>query len=189
MSWGILLYGGLSVAVYQRDWYTWLPFSLHQGLFAAILVYMGTLARRYRLLSYPMTWGGVLLALCIFLFSAFSGARFYIVKAYAENGLYTFFGAIAGVILLIQLSRWIAQIPILNSVLRFLGKHTLFLLCAHAIESVVFPWGVYFYYIPLDRDNMLELFLAKSSLCVLCLLIYVAAKRMIVREAKPLASL
>lgn len=139
-------YRGIVIALiayvgYKTTNVVWLPFSIQAGMTAAIFVYFGVLARKYKVLE-RKTSPFILSSLAgIWLYCILFCGRMYIVRNYFENGLLDIIGALAGSYLVIVFSHIISRkTKYIARVLKFFGKNSLLLLCCHAFELNVVSW-------------------------------------------------
>lgn len=123
----------------------WLPWSIQAGMTASAFVYLGHLGRQINMSKlmgrYPWLWV-IPLALWTASIRRFSGFSMAL-NQYGEQPLLTFLGALGGTLCVVGLSKLIDKyIPMFNSVLAKLGRHTLALLCVHLLEDDVLPWDI-----------------------------------------------
>ena len=132
-----------------------LPFQLAQGLIAFFYVYAGYFIKRKKLLERQLSpWIWALLVAVWAAGACFGGLNLATHKI--ENGFLSIPGALSGTFLLIRLFlclnalEWRALDPI-----RWLGRYSLWVLCIHSVEEMVFPWKILFRFVP--RESALGL--------------------------------
>ena len=136
---GILLTAYLG---YKTSDMIWLPLSVQAGMTAALFVYLGVLARKYRILDqkiHPVIKSGLVALWCVCIIYA---GKLYMVRNYYENGWLDIAGALAGSYLVLLAARVVEEnTKILSGVLRYYGKNSLLVLCFHIFEMSVIDWG------------------------------------------------
>lgn len=140
-------YGFIGVAVlayvgYKTTTMVWLPWSVQAGMTAAVFVYIGFMAGKYRLPE-KKTHPAVLSVLAgIWLICILFCGRMYVVRNHYENGLLDVLGALAGSYIVVLLCEKAERYTnYIAKYLKFLGRNSLLFLCCHAVEQQVIPWG------------------------------------------------
>lgn len=132
---GILL---LACIGYATTDILWLPMSVQSAMFAAPFVYLGLQAQKTDFLHKKIPL--VILAgmAGVWLFCIRTGGTFYVVRNYAGHGLIDILGALSGSYFVIRFSRWLEKrLRVAASFLKFCGRNSLILLCAHCWELKV----------------------------------------------------
>lgn len=128
------------LALYTAKKQIQLPFSIQQGLFSSLYLYIGYLIKQYHptiKLTARFSW---IILLIIWIMSIKSGFLS-ILQCYATPEIITLAGALAGTYFMYLLSVKIARTGnFLHNRLTEIGKLTLLILCIHAIEDILVPW-------------------------------------------------
>ena len=83
-----------------------------------------------------------LLALAIWIYFIKDFQSFWLVHCDIGRGPVDIWGCICGCYIVMLLSRLIEQrFSLLSKILSYLGKYSIFMLCAHLVELNLFPWG------------------------------------------------
>lgn len=121
--------------------YIWLPFSIQAGMTASAFVLTGYYVRKYSILE-KFNWAHYLAFLLIFIWGVYKEYdHFYIVANLYPDILITFCVSLSGSFLMIRLARCMQKSRILN----FIGRQSVFFLCAHLFALETMGW--YFNYI------------------------------------------
>lgn len=121
-----------------------LPFQLSQGFIGAFYLYCGYEIKKKKLfekkLSLPMFIFLILLWFWAVLYGSMDLA-FYDVK----YGIFSIIGCLAGSFLIIRCFLYwnVYENSTINQI-RTIGRHTMWILCIHAVEAAVVPWKVLF---------------------------------------------
>lgn len=139
-------YGGIGVAVlaylgYETGKMVWLPFSIQAGMTAALFVYLGWIAKKYRLFEKLISPVWISGAAIVWLFGVLFCGEFYLVRNYFGHGFFDIIVAVAGSYLVIIGCKIIDQkAERLARLLQFYGKNTLIILCMHSVELLIVSW-------------------------------------------------
>lgn len=142
----------------------WLPLDIQAGMNAALFVFIGYLFNQEQFLNRRVRPDVIFL--CVFItawcIKYFKG--FWMVTNFYGNGLMDAVGAIASIYLLLLLSKKLANIPTVNSILEWYGRNSIIILAFHIIELDLIPLGSYLPY-------LLGLGLAKKAAFVIIILV------------------
>ena len=120
----------------------WLPLSIQAGMLAAVYVLIGYECRKRRF--DPINIKGYYLILPA-LITAIGMQQFkglWLVHNYYGNGIWDFIVTIAASLVVIAVSVGISRGHlILRNIFRFIGRHSLIILCFHTIEMNIIPIG------------------------------------------------
>jgi len=126
----------------------WFPFSIQAGCCAVLFMYLGYLLNEskdaFKLI--PMETRVMLSLLAFGVWACFvrDFQSFWLVHCDVGRGAVDIVGSIAGCYLLLLLSWYIEnKSPYLTKPLAYLGKYSIFVLCAHIIELNLVPWGYF----------------------------------------------
>lgn len=184
-------YGGvwiflIAVLGYESSKAAWLPMSVQAGMVAASFVYLGMLARRYDIMEKKLPKEMAVGVAAVWVFCILFCGHLYLVENTFGNGIVDYAGALAGSYLVLKCSclleektRYIAKF------FRFLGKHSLVLLCVHAVELKLMPWDTLLSGMMQSRiPASIIYFAAKSVFCILVTTLIVCIQRAIREKRK-----
>lgn len=141
-------HGGLwifltAILGYESSKAAWLPMSIQVGMVAASFVYLGMLARKYDMMEKKPPREMTVSIVAVWVFCILFCGHLYLVENTFGNGIVDYAGALAGSYLVLIFSRWLeAKTCYTAKFLRFLGKHSLVMMCVHAVELRVMPWNM-----------------------------------------------
>ena len=131
----------LAYVGYKTGQMVWLPLSIQAGMTAAVFVYLGWLANKYKLFEQPAPHTWISGAAIIWLFGLLFCGKLYVVRNHFGNGLFDIVVAVAGSYLVIVICQVIdKQTKYLANLLEFYGKNTLIILCMHEVEILTISW-------------------------------------------------
>lgn len=139
---------GLFVLGYWTSHYMfWFPLSIQAGCCATLFIYIGYLAKKseniYYQLPHEVKTISVIMSIILFLDFVFNFKSFWLVHCDIGRGVIDIAGSICACYLLLLLSQKIEKrCKRLTSILAYLGKYSLIVLCVHILELNVFPWGI-----------------------------------------------
>ncbi len=144
-TWGFLLVLLIAAIGYLTSPYVWLPLSLQAGATGAIYVYLGAEFRK----NGKELKASTILFLAGAAFLMWETANNWRLSIASNRFDYTFltgFGAVMISAAFLCLCQWLDSVsagPIswLNRFFRFLGTHSLMLLCVHTLEFTFLPWA------------------------------------------------
>lgn len=123
----------------------WFPLSIQAGACAALFMYFGYLSKEF-----SSAWGALpqehksaltIFALLTWLSFIKDFKSFWFVHCDFGRGMVDVFGCMCGCYIVIVLSQCIERhMQMLSSILGFLGKNSIVILCAHIIELNLMPW-------------------------------------------------
>lgn len=126
---------------YKTSSIFWLPFSIQSGMTASLFVYLGMLAKKYKIMERRCPPILLTAATAVWLWCILFYGRFYIVTNYCENGIMDILGALAGSYIIILLSKVIERRTEWTAgILEFFGENSLMVLCCHAFDLNVISW-------------------------------------------------
>ena len=100
-----------------------MPLDSSLGMTAAVFVYLGWLANKYKLFEQPAPHTWISGAAIIWLFGLLFCGKLYVVRNHFENGLFDIVVAVAGSYLVIVICQIIdKQTKYLANLLEFMGK-------------------------------------------------------------------
>ena len=146
----------------------WLPFSIQMGCCAALFMYVGYLIRQSQLhlLGMPLevkaAW--TIFAFCVWYAFVRDFKSFWLVQFDTGRGIIDIFGSLCASYCIFLLSWQIGlRLSRIGSLLAYIGKYSILILCVHIIELNTFPWSVIM--------SMLYHFGAPESLTLLYMII------------------
>ena len=122
----------------------WLPLAVQPAMCAVLFLYIGFKIKESSLLRRggmsPILWG---FSFCIWLYCArYHGVLYMVSNTYAAGAM-DVIGGVCGSICLLKLSEvYISKIPVLSSMLKFVGKNSLAFFCMHLVELDVIRWDL-----------------------------------------------
>lgn len=124
-----------------------LPFQIAPGLIAFFFVYCGYLMKKKKLLEkkiHPFIY--VALLVCWGLVVYFGSMDFYSYDV--KYGMGSVIGSMCGTFIMVKLFLY-ANLPEWRMLdgFRWIGRHSMWIMCIHAVEGAVFPWKVLFRFI------------------------------------------
>lgn len=125
----------------------WLPLNIQAGMNATLFVYIGYLFNKEQLLNYKVRLDVFILCIYITVWCIKYFKGFWMVTNFYGNGLMDAVGAIASIYLLLLLSKKLANIPTVNSILEWYGRNSIIILAFHIIELDLIPLGSYLPYL------------------------------------------
>lgn len=119
----------------------WLPFSVQAGMTAAVFLFGGWQCKKKNVFNRKLPVDIEIGMLAVWIFCIIFGGRLYLVRNYFGNGLLDVAGAFCACYLVVKFSTWIEKgASRICSILAFLGKNSLIILCFHTIELKLMPW-------------------------------------------------
>lgn len=122
----------------------WLPLSVQSGMCAVLFLYIGRLAREYKVLEWVWAHWPIWVALfavwgcAIVWFDGFSLAM----NQWGGRPVLAFLGSLCGTLCVIGIARGIDRYAApVGGLLALAGRSSLALPCVHLVEDNVFPWG------------------------------------------------
>ncbi len=172
--------GVLAVAGYLASPRIALPFCFDLAAVGAFFVYLGYVAKKYRLLNNLLSC--YVLTICVVLWgcSIEMGGDLYLVNNHIGQGLYSVVGAVAGCIVILRISKALENIAMVSTFLRFLGKQSLLIYAIHFLELSFIPWGRLDYFCENTFWTYISLFGVKVILILSVLALYLKCKSLIV---------
>lgn len=116
---------------------TWLPFSLQPAMASLVFFHAGNLFKQGNMFENPNNKPSkqALLLIGALWFLAFTYGTFRINENLYEGEILVFSGAIAGSYFFILFSKWLSRCSIIEVVLSFIGRNSLYILCVHALDN------------------------------------------------------
>ncbi len=136
-------------AVFAAGYYSrqlfWFPLSIQAGCSALLFVYIGYLVRKMEgpyknsgnEVKYMISFGAAIIWICFMR----DFVSFWLVHCDIGRGMIDVFGSLCGCLCVIHIAGYIDRIKYVSDFLAFLGKYSIFMLCAHIFELKVFRWG------------------------------------------------
>jgi fucose 4-O-acetylase-like acetyltransferase len=123
----------------------WLPLSIQPGCCAVLFMYIGYLVNDAKVclksLASEIKITFTVLALCVWLYFIKDFQSFGFVICDFGRGVVDIFGCLCGCYIVTLVSFGIEKCSrLLTNILSFLGKYSIFMLCAHILELNLFPW-------------------------------------------------
>ena len=159
----------------------WLPFDIQAGMTAAFFIFVGYLARTYKIFSYkiPIEWILFLLFISIWDMKYFKGLWF--VKNYFGNGLFDIIAALSTSFLIIKLCQKMKlHFKMFSSIFEWYGKNSLIVLAFHIIELNLFPWNLLIDYM----DNLWVIHKLSMVLIILIKIVWASLGILMVNNCK-----
>lgn len=128
----------------------WFPLSIQAGCCATAYMYLGYLCRLAlpRLRELPMEVKAVWTVISLLVWFSFihDFRSFWLVHCDFGRGVIDFFGSLCACYAIILLSHWIEKSAptFITHSLSYIGKYSLFILCAHIVELNLFHWILLF---------------------------------------------
>ena len=124
-----------------------LPFQIAQGLIAFFYVYCGYLLKKKKLLDakiHPFIY--ILLVVGWGLALVFGSMDLYSYNV--KYGIFSILGSLCGAFLFIRMFLYLNLLEwrILDGI-RWIGRHSMWIVCLHAVEYAVIPWRVLFQFV------------------------------------------
>lgn len=129
--------------IFSPKWF-WLPMSLQPGCCAVLFMYFGYLCKRIQASATftpeVKTWGTVC-AFIVWIFFIRDFKSFWLSRCNIGRGVVDIFGCLCACFCLLKISQFIEKhLHRLTHILAYLGKYSVFMLCAHIVELNLFPW-------------------------------------------------
>lgn len=129
--------------------YFWLPLSLQSGLGCALFLYIGMLARKYKVFEKGQTPIPVLcICMIVWVYVVLFGGGMSLAMQIYPLGIVDVLGGVAATVVVMYLSRTVEQyVPPVSKFMQWIGRNTLVIFCMHIVEDNVIPWkeiGKYF---------------------------------------------
>ncbi len=144
-KWRVLIVAAIFAAGYYSRMLFWFPLSIQAGCCALLFLYIGYLVRKTEA-SYNKLGKEIKIALAIgaavvwFLFIR-NFVSFWLVHCDIGRGVIDIFGSLCACWCVVLISTLIdLRAKLLSGYLAFLGKYSLFILCAHIFEIRLFRW-------------------------------------------------
>lgn len=120
----------------------WLPLSIQSAMTCILMVHVGYRIQVRKWFNPHHVPPLAFLIACVIWVPAIviDHGRNYFASNYFEHPFLDIPGGIAGTLVIMWLSVWIAHIPLLCPLLQAAGRYSLVILCAHIIELDVMPW-------------------------------------------------
>lgn len=129
----------IGIVGYLSSRYIWLPFSIQNGMVAAVYLYLGYLVRHYGLLEkIKLDKKNCILVIgtvCIWIFSIING-RILMFSNYYKEGIIDFVGSLCGCYVVLCICKVINRYNM--KWINWFGRNTLTVLCAHYIDAMIF---------------------------------------------------
>lgn len=125
----------------------WLPFSIQMGCCAALFMYCGYLIKQSQLhlLEMPLEVKAAWTIFAFFIWYAFvrDFKSFWLVQFDTGRGIIDIFGSLCASYCIFLLSWQIdLRLSRIGSLLAYIGRYSILILCVHIIELNTFPWSV-----------------------------------------------
>ena len=124
----------------------WLPFGIQPGACAALFMYIGYVIRKseneIRLLPKETKIFATVFAAIVWIQFMRDFKSFWLVQCDVGRGIVDVFGSICASILILMISYLVSsKINVLDKLLAYCGRYSIFVLCIHNIELYFFPWS------------------------------------------------
>lgn len=151
-----------------------LPFQISQGLIAFFYLYAGFQIRKRKLLQARIPAWGYVILLAVWAAGVIFGSL-NLAEYDTQYFMFSIPGGLCGAFLLIRLFLYLNSLDWkLLDAIRWVGRHSMWILCIHAVEANVFPWKILFRFVP--RESFLG---GNLYFLLRCILIFAVCQLMI----------
>ncbi len=142
-----------------------LPFQIGQGLSCYFLVYSGYIIKKKKLLEKTISPGVFVLLSSSWVISILYGSMDF--GTYnMKYGFLSLVGSLCGSFLVIKLFLLLNSIEnVLFDAIKWIGRHSMWILCIHSVEAAVVPWKILFSYI--SQESLAGMVLQFVLRCIL----------------------
>lgn len=173
------------IGYFSRELF-WFPLSIQAGMCAVLFMYIGHLwkdvYKHIETLTKECKIFLIISAFIVWAFFVIDFESFWLVKCDVGRGVVDIFSSLCAVLCVIFISKLIAEhFTKLSDALGYLGKYSIIMLCAHNVESSLFPW--YRISLTLKMPNWVEMMIIIAVKIIWCALItYLFSRRNLTRK-------